>query len=229
MWPAGHLSLLGASSATVSFKNLLQEYTQKLKLSLPRYTTEPTAVGFKSKVSVQRPSKETVIFTGEEQSVKKAAEQDAARIACIELNLLGSWWSELFLEIIISDLFNNFFNIGTAVNIFFYLHELFYLSVLFFGLLYMHYWPVTSLQCVVLGVHYTCVLVKAVYENLKAHAISPIKSMCTSWLWKTKYSAHIVQGRQCKMYAYGTVSSFAWMSKSILPWCSKFTHHVGHI
>lgn len=114
MWPAGHLSLLGASSATVSFKNLLQEYTQKLKLSLPRYTTEPTAVGFKSKVSVQRPSKETVIFTGEEQSVKKAAEQDAARIACIELNLLGSWWSELFLEIIISDLFKNFFNIGTT-------------------------------------------------------------------------------------------------------------------
>ena len=82
--------MLGASSATVSFKNLLQEYTQKLKLSLPRYTTEWTAVGFKSKVSVQRPSKETVIFTGEEQSVKKAAEQDAARIACIELNLLGS-------------------------------------------------------------------------------------------------------------------------------------------
>lgn len=128
MWPARHLSLLGAS--TVSFKNLLQEYTQKLKLSLPRYTTEPTAVGFKSTVSVQRPSKESVIFTGEEQSVKKAAEQDAARIACIELNLLGSWWSELSIEIIISVLFNDFSLLVWLVNIFFYLHALFYLSVI---------------------------------------------------------------------------------------------------
>jgi len=78
-----------AAGGVVSYKNLLQEYTQKSKLSLPHYETERTEEGFKSTVSIYKSSGEMVTFTSGGYSVKKAAEQEAAKIACIELNLLS--------------------------------------------------------------------------------------------------------------------------------------------
>ena len=81
LFPAG-------AGGAVSFKNLLQEYTHKSKLSLPHYETERTEEGFKSTVSIYTSGK-SMTFTSAAYPVKKAAEQEAAKIACTELNLLA--------------------------------------------------------------------------------------------------------------------------------------------
>lgn len=72
----------------VSYKNLLQEHAQKYGLSLPHYETERVEMGFLSTVRVHRSEKELVEFTSGPQPVKKAAEQEAAKLACIELSLI---------------------------------------------------------------------------------------------------------------------------------------------
>ena len=76
--------------SSVSYKNLLQEYTHKNKVSLPRYETERTEEGFQSTVSLRgpAPSGDLLVFTSGGYPVKKAAEQEAAKMACVELNLL---------------------------------------------------------------------------------------------------------------------------------------------
>ena len=77
-----------ADAGMVSYKNLLQEHMQKQGLSLPHYETERVELGFKSTVRVHRHSNDSVEFTSGPQPVKKAAEQEAAKTACIELKLV---------------------------------------------------------------------------------------------------------------------------------------------
>lgn len=72
----------------VSYKNLLQEHMQKQGLTLPHYETERTDEGFQSTVRVHRHGNESLKFTSSPQPVKKAAEQEAAKAACLELKLL---------------------------------------------------------------------------------------------------------------------------------------------
>lgn len=79
-------SLTGAGM--VSYKNLLQEFTQKNSFSLPHYETERVELGFQSMVRVHCTSDESVEVTSGPQPVKKAAEQEAAKLACIKLNLI---------------------------------------------------------------------------------------------------------------------------------------------
>ena len=72
----------------VSYKNLLQEHVQKQGLTLPHYETERVEEGFKSTVKVHRHGNESLTFTSSPQPVKKGAEQEAAKAACLELNLI---------------------------------------------------------------------------------------------------------------------------------------------
>ena len=72
----------------MSYKNLLQEHAQKQGLSLPHYETERVEMGFQSTVRVHRSASESVEFTSGPQPVKKAAEQEAAKLACVELSLI---------------------------------------------------------------------------------------------------------------------------------------------
>ena len=72
----------------VSYKNQLQEHTQKQGLPLPHYETERVELGFQSTVRVHRAGSDSVEFISGPQPVKKAAEQEAAKLACIELNLI---------------------------------------------------------------------------------------------------------------------------------------------
>ncbi len=80
----------GTGTTPLSFKNILQEYTHKNKGSLPHYETERTDEGFQSTVRLHRagPSSDHLVFTSGGYPVKKAAEQEAAKMACIELNIM---------------------------------------------------------------------------------------------------------------------------------------------
>ena len=83
------LHLLVIRVGMVSYKNLLQEHMQKQGLSLPHYETERVEEGFKSTVRVHRPGNaDSEEFTSSPQPVKKAAEQEAAKAACLKLNLI---------------------------------------------------------------------------------------------------------------------------------------------
>ena len=73
----------------ISYKNLLQEHMQKLACGLPHYETERVDAGFKSTVRVHRSAGgESIEFTSSPQPVKKAAEQEAAKMACLHLKLI---------------------------------------------------------------------------------------------------------------------------------------------
>lgn len=74
----------------VSYKNLLQEHCQKHKLSLPTFQTMASAEmsGFVSTVIVKQADGKNATFQGSPHPSKKAAEQNAAAIACQSLNLL---------------------------------------------------------------------------------------------------------------------------------------------
>ena len=83
-----HVILL-SDVGMVSYKNLLQEHMQKLSCSLPHYETERVDTGFTSTVRVHRSAgSESVEFTSSPQPVKKAAEQEAAKLACVDLKLI---------------------------------------------------------------------------------------------------------------------------------------------
>ena len=84
---ATYTLLIGAGF--ISFKNLLQEHTQKTKVALPHYKTERTEEGYVSTVSIQQSSGGQVLhFTSGGQSFKQAAEQEAAKLACTKMGLL---------------------------------------------------------------------------------------------------------------------------------------------
>lgn len=72
----------------VSYKNLLQEHIQKQGLSLPRYETERVELGFQSTVRVPHLGSDSKEFTSGPHPVKKAAEQEAAKMACMDLKIL---------------------------------------------------------------------------------------------------------------------------------------------
>ena len=72
---------------TISYKNKLQEYFQKNKLNLPEYSTEATGTGFISTVTCHFAGNSPRTFKGHECTTKKAAEQDSAQQACIELKI----------------------------------------------------------------------------------------------------------------------------------------------
>ena len=75
-------------SGFTSYKNLLQEYAQKKKLPLlPSYSTQRTGEGFQSKVTIVRPSGEKLVISSGNHPTKKAAEQEAAMIACDQIGL----------------------------------------------------------------------------------------------------------------------------------------------
>lgn len=77
-----------ASNAFISYKNLLQEKSQKEKQSTPHYTTERREEGFVSTVTVYIPSGQSFQETSSPHSVKKAAEQEAAKLACKKLQMI---------------------------------------------------------------------------------------------------------------------------------------------
>lgn len=74
----------------VSYKNLLQEKAQKDKVSIPHYVTERSEKfdGFVSTVTVYLASGHSLPLSSTPHPVKKAAEQEAARLACVELKLI---------------------------------------------------------------------------------------------------------------------------------------------
>lgn len=76
---------------TVSYKNLLQEYCQKYKFPLPTFRTMASAEmsGFVSTVSVKTVDGTSTTFESPPHPSKKAAEQNAAAIACQSLNLIA--------------------------------------------------------------------------------------------------------------------------------------------
>ena len=57
-------------------------------MSLPHYETERTDEGFKSTVRVHPTSDTTMEYTSSAQPAKKAAEQEAAKLACEGLNIV---------------------------------------------------------------------------------------------------------------------------------------------
>ncbi len=62
---------------------------QKQGLTLPHYETERVEEGFKSTVKVHRQGNdESLTFTSSPQPVKKGAEQEAAKAACLDLKLI---------------------------------------------------------------------------------------------------------------------------------------------
>lgn len=75
----------------VSYKNLLQEYCQKQKIPLPVFRTMASAEmsGFVSTVSIKLTEDESTTFEGSPHPSKKAAEQNAAAVACQSLNLVA--------------------------------------------------------------------------------------------------------------------------------------------
>lgn len=75
----------------VSYKNLLQEYTQKQKLPLPTFRTMASAEvsGFISTVTVKSAGGESTTYESSPHPSKKAAEQNAAAVACQSLNLVA--------------------------------------------------------------------------------------------------------------------------------------------
>ena len=74
----------------VSYKNLLQEYLQKHKLPLPTFRTMASGemVGFVSTVTVKSVDGESATYESSPHPSKKAAEQNAAAVACQSLNLI---------------------------------------------------------------------------------------------------------------------------------------------
>ena len=74
----------------VSYKNLLQEYLQKShSTSLPSYRTERETEGYISCVSIKLPPQGTSrTFRGKPHANKKAAEQESAKKACLELGIV---------------------------------------------------------------------------------------------------------------------------------------------
>jgi len=74
----------------VSYKNLLQEYCQKQKFPLPIFSTMASAEvsGFVSTVTVKLADGKSTTFESSPHPSKKAAEQNAAAIACQSLNLV---------------------------------------------------------------------------------------------------------------------------------------------
>lgn len=82
-------SSIAAQERRVSYKNLLQEYVQKSHISeLPRYETERTDKGFVSSVIIRVATDKTQKFEGCPHANKKAAEQESAKKACLELKLV---------------------------------------------------------------------------------------------------------------------------------------------
>jgi len=72
----------------VSYKNLLQEHLQKQRLPLPLFRTEASEEGFVSTVTVKSSDGRSARYESSAHSSKKAAEQNAAAIACQLLNLI---------------------------------------------------------------------------------------------------------------------------------------------
>ena len=75
----------------VSYKNLLQEYLQKQRLPLPTFRTMASAEmsGFVSTVSVKLADGTSTTYESSPHPSKKAAEQNAAAIACQSLSLVA--------------------------------------------------------------------------------------------------------------------------------------------
>ncbi len=82
----------GHKNHTVSYKKLLQEYTQKHAATLPLYATKKTGSHCQSMVTVYRPeSGERLVFESCETHRDTAeAEQEVAKMACNELGVLSS-------------------------------------------------------------------------------------------------------------------------------------------
>ena len=82
-------SFLLATERNTSYKNILQEYIQKSHISeLPRYETERTGDSFVSSVVIRVATDKTQRFMGQPHANKKAAEQESAKKACLELKLV---------------------------------------------------------------------------------------------------------------------------------------------
>jgi len=74
----------------VSYKNLLQEYLQKSRSpSLPSYRTEREPDGYICCLSVKLPPEgKSRTFRGKPHANKKAAEQESAKKACLDLGIV---------------------------------------------------------------------------------------------------------------------------------------------
>ena len=84
----GNNQLLATDATVLSCKSLLQQYTQKKRLPSPQYGATITSGGFRSTVTVYRPSGVRLTFTSDTQRLKRDAEEEAAKLACMELDLL---------------------------------------------------------------------------------------------------------------------------------------------
>ena len=80
--------LLLLTDTPISYKNLLQEYLQKQRLPLPLFRTEASEEGFVSTVTVKSIDGRSAKYESSPHASKKAAEQNAAAVACQLLNLL---------------------------------------------------------------------------------------------------------------------------------------------
>lgn len=85
----GNSAMPNLLDMAVSYKNLLQEYLQKQKLPLPTFRTMASAEmsGFVSTVSIKSADGMSTTYKSSPHPSKKAAEQNAAAIACQSLNL----------------------------------------------------------------------------------------------------------------------------------------------
>lgn len=69
------------------YKNILQEFCQKQKITLPSYTTVKTPTGFRSSVKIEY-NQEIIEKTGDVELSKKEAEKSAAEKTIIYLDRL---------------------------------------------------------------------------------------------------------------------------------------------
>ena len=73
---------------TKSYKNILQEYMQKIKVKLPDYSSERGEDGlWSTSVTLQQPRGPPITFTSSHQSTKKVAELEVAKTACVKMRL----------------------------------------------------------------------------------------------------------------------------------------------
>lgn len=71
-----------------SHKSLLLQYTQKKRLPAPQYAAKLIAGGFRSTVTVYRPSGVRLTFTSDTCTLKRESEEEAARLACYDMDLI---------------------------------------------------------------------------------------------------------------------------------------------